>query len=172
VLLLLQVLLEEGDDVLVAHRLGLPDQALVDRDLVVLRVGSAAQDHRVDQAVLGLLDQRLALLLDVLDRRARLVVDRGASAWNACSRCRICCSVSCAWCRSCSLSSARWAAVSSWRSMSSTVFSIVSAAPSWYVKTSRALDRLEHIDPFRRRRDTRPLPDLRVANRHPIGALA
>jgi hypothetical protein len=73
-----RVLLEEGDDVLLAHRLGLRDQALVDRDLVVLRGGGAAQDHRVDQAVLGLLDQRLALVLDALDRRARLVVDLGA----------------------------------------------------------------------------------------------
>jgi len=78
VLLLLQVLLEEGDDVLVAHRPGLRDQALVDRDLVVLRVGGAAQDHLVDQAVLGLLDQRLALFLNALDRRAWLVVDLGA----------------------------------------------------------------------------------------------
>src|SRR5436309_8635302 len=67
VLLLLEVLLQEPHDVLLAHSVGLDNQTLVDRDLVVLGLRRAGQDHGIDHAVVGLLDVRLALLVDPLD---------------------------------------------------------------------------------------------------------
>jgi hypothetical protein len=74
VLLLFEVLRQQPDDVLLAHRLGLGDQALVHRDLVVLGLGGTRQDHGIDDAVIGLLDVRLAFLVDALDGWARAVV--------------------------------------------------------------------------------------------------
>jgi hypothetical protein len=50
---------------------------------VVLGLGGAGEDHGVDDAVVGLLDVRLALRVDALDGRARAVVgllaERGES---------------------------------------------------------------------------------------------
>src|SRR3954452_5554962 len=74
-LFLLEVLLEERDDVLLAHRLGLHDQTLVHRDLVVLGLANTRDDDMVVEAVVDHLQVRLPLLLEALDRRARRVVD-------------------------------------------------------------------------------------------------
>ena len=49
VLLLRQVLAQRCGDVLPAHRLGVGDELLVDRDLVVLRLGGGGEDHVVDE---------------------------------------------------------------------------------------------------------------------------
>src|SRR3954452_5262066 len=57
------------------------------------------------------------------------------SAVNTCSRFVICCRVSSAWCESCCFSSGLCAASSSWPSMSRTVCSMVSAAPSLNVNS-------------------------------------
>src|SRR5207248_7481144 len=73
-LLVLEVLLQERDDVVLAHRLRFRDQAVVDSDLVGLRLDDARQDHGVVEAVLHLSEHRLAFFLETLDRRARLLV--------------------------------------------------------------------------------------------------
>src|SRR5437763_8716154 len=70
-LLVLEVLLEERDDVVLAHLRGLRDQAVVDRDLVGLRLDDAGEDDGVVQAVVDRPEHRLALLLEPLDRPAR-----------------------------------------------------------------------------------------------------
>src|SRR5581483_1379854 len=74
VLLLLEILAEERNDVVLAHRVRVRDQVLVDGDLVVLRLRASREDHRVVQLVLRHLQVRLPFLLDALDRRARLLV--------------------------------------------------------------------------------------------------
>jgi hypothetical protein len=71
----LQVLAQQGGHILCAAGLGIGDQRLVDRDLVVLGLGGGGQDHGVHDGVVGFLDRRLALGLQALDRRARRVVD-------------------------------------------------------------------------------------------------
>src|SRR5438128_2206307 len=80
VLLLLEVLLEERDDVVLAHRLGLRDQALVHRDLDMLGLRRRPEQHRVDQLVVDPLHQPLALGGDPVGRvrvvRAHLRADR------------------------------------------------------------------------------------------------
>src|SRR5690349_22824117 len=73
-LLVLEVFLQQREHVLLAHRLGIRDQAFVDGDLVVLRLADAADDHLVVEAVVDHLQVRLALLLEPLDRRAGRVV--------------------------------------------------------------------------------------------------
>lgn len=78
VLLLLEVLAQPAHDLLLAVSLGVRDQRLVDGDLVVLCLRGPGQDHRVLHPLVGDLDVRSALLVDGLDRRARLVVGLGA----------------------------------------------------------------------------------------------
>src|SRR5262249_25324790 len=62
-LLLLQVLLEERNDVVLAHRLRRRDQAVVDGDLVRLGLDDAGEDDGVVQLLVDVLEHLLAFLL-------------------------------------------------------------------------------------------------------------
>src|SRR5213595_1282487 len=73
-LLLLEVLLQKGNDIFFAHRLGRRDQALVDRDLVMLGLRHSGDDYLVVEAVIDELQICLPLLLEPFDRRTRRIV--------------------------------------------------------------------------------------------------
>src|SRR2546423_5469688 len=49
--LLLEILLEELDDVALAHGVGVGDETLIDRDLMVLGLGRTGEQHVVDHGV-------------------------------------------------------------------------------------------------------------------------
>src|SRR3954469_8678323 len=63
VLLLLEVLLEERDHALLAHRLRLADEPFIDGDLMVLGRRRSGQDHAVDNRLVAALHVRPALLV-------------------------------------------------------------------------------------------------------------
>ena len=71
-LLLLQVLVEQSDSPVLAHRLRHPPEAFVRGDLVVLGAGRCAHVHDVDEGLSGLLEELVVLLLEPFEADALL----------------------------------------------------------------------------------------------------